>query len=232
MNISIGIVEDNLFCQEQLANHLNNWAKKNDHDMILSVFSNSEDFLCNFHLLEDLDILFLDIQLDGMDGLALAKDLRSKNFTGNIVFLTAYKEYVFHGYQVHALNYLLKPVSYSDVLTCMNIVYEQKKVDHYTFSIGNTIYRLSYKNILYFSSDKHYIEIFTRYTSYKHLGTFKQVLSITPTYFVRCHRTLIVNTHNIESLQKSTITLVGGNTIPVSRSYIKDVRNQLLKHIL
>ncbi|MCD8076754.1 MAG: response regulator [Lachnospiraceae bacterium] len=68
------------------------------------------------------DIYFLDIQLGDMLGLDIAKDLRSHGYQGVIIFLTVFREYVFHGYEVHAMNYLLKPVKEESLYLCLDEV--------------------------------------------------------------------------------------------------------------
>ena len=157
MKIHIGIIEDEVFYKEQLIEQLDKWALENSCEIVYHTETSGEDFLS--HLPKQLDILFLDIQLTGISGVELAQHLRDKHYSYEIVFLTAFREYVFEGYQVRALNYLLKPVSYIDVKKCMNIILEQLKVEHYIFRSRQTIYKIPYSNILYFTSSKHYAEI-------------------------------------------------------------------------
>ena len=78
----------------------------------ITEYCSGEEFFSqnNTDTYKRFSVFFLDIQMKEMSGLDVAKKLRKEGYTGPIIFLTAFREYVFHGYEVHALNYLLKPV--------------------------------------------------------------------------------------------------------------------------
>lgn len=109
MYIKIVIIENNLKELQELKKELNIWGNKYSIQIVINSYPSGELYFSKHGTFDD-DIYFLDIQLDGMSGLDIAKNLRLKNYNGEIVFLTAFCEYVFEGYQVHALNYLIKPI--------------------------------------------------------------------------------------------------------------------------
>lgn len=230
MKIHIGIIEDEVFYKEQLIEQLDKWALENSREIMYHTETSGEDFLSR--LPKQLDILFLDIQLTGINGVELAQHLRDKHYSYEIVFLTAFREYVFEGYQVRALNYLLKPVSYIDIKKCMNVILEQLKVEHYIFRSRQTIYKIPYSNILYFTSCKHYAEIVTTEMTYHHLEALKNILIHLPPQFMQCHRTTIVNVQHIQCINGTLITMSNGATLPVSKTYLESIRNGILNSII
>lgn len=230
MKLHVGILEDEPFYKEQLLKYLDKWAAENACGIVYHIDTSGEDFLS--HLPAQLDILFLDIQLKGINGVELAYQLRDKHYTFEIVFLTGFHEYVFQGYQVRALNYLLKPVSYTDVKKCMDIILEQTRMEHYIFKSKQTICKIPYSNILYFTSCRHYVEITTTETSYRQLASLKNIMSHVPPQFMQCHRTTIVNIHHIQCINGSYITMSNDVTLPVSKTYLASIRDGILNSII
>lgn len=230
MKIHVGIVEDETFYTEQLIQMLNQWGLENSCEMIYSTAASGEAFLSK--LPKEFGILFLDIQLPKINGVELAHKLRKKQFHCEIVFLTAYREYVFQGYQVRALNYLLKPISYIEIKKCMDLIYEGLKVEHYIFRKQQNIYKIPYADILYFSSFKHYVDIKTMQTTYRQLEPLKNILAHLPIEFMQCHRTTIVNIHHIQCISGNNITMSDNVVLPVSKTYLPSIRDGILKSII
>lgn len=230
MTIHIGIVEDNFLCQDQLQNQLKKWLSENDCEAVYYTKTSAEDFL--LHLPKQLDILFLDIQLYQMSGLELAQQLRNKNCNCEIVFLTAFQEYVFEGYQVQALNYLLKPAPYIKVKKCMDWVLDHLKSKHYIFKKQHMIYKIPYSDIIYFTSFKHYVEIIATKETYKQLEALKNILPHLPSQFMRCHRTTIVNIKHIQCINSTCITMSNNTILPVSKTYRNSIRERFMESII
>ena len=102
---------------ESLAAH---WARAAGTALEVERFPSAQAFLFRYEERRDFDVLLLDIEMDGMDGVALAKAVRRDNDDIQIVFVTGYADYIAQGYEVSALHYLTKPVDpdkLSQVLT-------------------------------------------------------------------------------------------------------------------
>lgn len=110
MELSITILEDEEIHSKQLKQLLKKWGDENHIMMSIHLFFSGESFL-KYNYNED-ELFFLDINLKTMNGMDIAKQLRKDGFQGTIIFLTAFSEYVFEGYNVQALNYLIKPIDY------------------------------------------------------------------------------------------------------------------------
>ncbi|WP_313527474.1 LytR/AlgR family response regulator transcription factor [Anaerotignum sp.] len=231
MNILIAIIEDESIYAQQLTEMLEHWAKQLNCTLTLDYFKNASSFLqTNFN---SYDVAFLDIQLDEtMDGLSLAQFMRKGNYQGSIIFLTSYKEYVFQGYDVQALHYLLKPVKEQDIKKCMNMVYQLTKENNYIIQSNSQTIKIPYHQILYFSSANHYIEVYMSEISYSHKAKLSDMISHLPYHFAQCHRSILVNMNHVEKIVKNEIFLSNGAKLPISNTYLEDVRKTFLDTIL
>lgn len=231
MNIVIAMIEDESIFAEQLKEMLTHWAKQVNCTVSLDYFENANAFIkINFNV---YDVAFLDIQLDGtMDGLCLAQYMRKNNYRGSIIFLTSFKEYVFQGYDVQALHYLLKPVKENDIKKCMNMVYQLARENNYIFQYNNETIKIPYHKILYFSSANHYIDIYTLEATYSHKAKLTDTISHLPYDFSQCHRSILVNMNHVEKIVKNELFLSNGNKLPISSTYLDHVRKTFLDTIL
>ena len=110
MDIKIGICDDDP-AQVTLTETLTaQWALENGHDARIKIYKNAESLLFDFEGESDFDILLLDIEMGDMNGVTLAKNIRKKSETVQIIFITGYSDYISDGYDVAALHYLMKPL--------------------------------------------------------------------------------------------------------------------------
>lgn len=111
MGYRIAICDDEQLDIKYIKELLHIWQEETNISLQLETFTSAENFL--FHYAEDklYDIILLDIELGGMDGVTMAKKIRKENKTVQIIFISGYSDYIAEGYEVEALHYLLKPVN-------------------------------------------------------------------------------------------------------------------------
>ena len=188
-----------------------------------------------------VDLLFLDIQMPELNGLEFSHMVPEDT---RIVFTTAFGQYALDGYKVNALDYLLKPISYTDFLQSVNKAvqwFDRKrgtdneptdKPDYIYVKSDYTLIQISLKDILYIEGLKDYVKI--------HLeGESRPILSLTslkaleeklPTdRFIRVHRSYIVQKQKIRVIDKARIVF-GKEYIPVSESYKQELQNYINDH--
>ena len=224
MTIDVTIIENEPEEINHLQDALNAWSKENTFPLSITTYMSGEDYFAS-NSSHTSDLFFLDIQLSGMNGMDIAQKLRDSDYTGEIIFLTSFREYVFNGYQVHALNYLLKPPSVPLLHSCLNEVAESLKSNYYVFRYKQEIIQIEYKDILCLSSFLHSIDIVTHDEHFTQYATLNAVLNCLPKQFVRVHRSHIVNMVHIHKLSGNIITLSNRTTVPIGRQYLNDVRN-------
>ncbi len=235
MNLNISIIEDEKIFAEQLKSFLEKWSKNNKTDVSINIYLNGEDYIKS-NLYSD-ELIFLDIDLITMNGMSLAKQLRKNGFTGYIIFITALTEYVFEGYHVQALDYLLKPVDYDKLVACMKPVLKNIKQSQHIYETKKEIVKIPYNRILAFTSYRHYVDIIIYPSSEKEKNNYRQKITIKslekqlPKEFVRCHRTIIININKVIKLTNRDVTLIDNSTYPISESYLKSVRKAFSEQI-
>ncbi|MEG0875304.1 MAG: LytTR family DNA-binding domain-containing protein [Clostridiales bacterium] len=183
---------------------------------------------------EDFDIIFLDIEMKSLDGIATAKAIRQCNKTTVIIFVTAYVDFVFQGYEVRALNYILKPCKTQSIVDVLNdalgeLADTQDKF--YTVETKGEIYKLNLKDVIYFSSDKRKIIAVTETKKVEFYGKLDDLPDELPSFFVRCHQRYLVNMKYVTAAENNFAT-VKGEKIPISRSRYQDFIISFAKSML
>lgn len=167
------------------------------------------------------DIVFLDIQMDGMNGIEAAGRLREMQAETVLIFITASREYVFDALDLYAFQYLLKPVDekkFAEVLERAAIQAGKKKEKKKLFIRAKNL-TLDQPDILYIESKAKKVEIHTVGTgkSIEIYATMEDLEAQLGEEFYRCHRAYIVNMAHIAEYGRDSITLTNGDTIYLAK---------------
>lgn len=226
MKLNVTILEDETTHAMQLKQLLINWSKQNNISISIRHYYNDNDFSGKEY--DEDELFFIDIKLGFANGMDLAKQLRKDGFCGNIIFLTAFSEYVFDGYHVQALDYLLKPISQNKLEQCMKPILRNMQGAYHVYRTKTETVKIPYNKILAFTSFRHYVDIITQPNDnkalYRQKITLRNLQDQLPEEFVRCHRTIIVNMNKVMRLTSKDITLSDNSIYPVSESYLEHVR--------
>ena len=226
----IAICDDEAVCREQT---LGAMKKCRVHvDMRIDAFSEGSAFLKAFTK-QPYDLVFLDIEMPEIDGISLAKRLRTLHKDVPIVFLTSHIEYALVGYEVNALRYLTKPIDpakLQEVLTCV----VQKMQAQRTLWIKTelTEKKLPIKEILFMEAQNQNILICTQEESFVvryNMGDYENELR--EDGFFRIHRGYLVSLGHVQSIGKGELTLDEGTVLPVSRSKEKELKDALFQYV-
>lgn len=229
MTIQIAIVENEREHMIYLNSLLSHWSEIQQTKINIIKFSSGLDLLqSNF---TTYHLIFLDIELDETSGITIAQALRKRKYHGELVFTTSYNEYVFDGYDVHALNYLLKPISYKKIERVMAFITEQTANNYFYYTTKTCALQLLYRDIISFNSYNHYVEVKTINGSEIIRGPLKSLLPLLPPQFIQCHRTSIVNLFHIKKIDKHIVYLTQDVTVPISQSYQKKFQESFLEFI-
>ena len=216
MKMKITILEDSVIELERLKNGIRKYGQRYDWDIEIDEYKSGEEYFSKNSECTTIQAsaFFLDIQMGQMNGIEVAKRLRESGYHGIIVFLTAFREYVFRGYEVRALNYLLKPVKENTLFLCLDEIAKE---------LSN--------NTLTFSSRLHYVDILTvDGKCYEQMSTLNKIIVHLPSEFIRTHRSYIVNMAHIYRITSGTIELSNHLTTQIARSYSKDVISAFAKY--
>ncbi len=178
--------------------------------------------------LHQIDLLFLDINMPDISGIDLYRSLKEKPM---VIFTTAYKNYAFDGFELNAIDYLLKPIAYARFKKAVNKAVEfyqyQNKIDTATeesifVHSEYKLVKIILKNILYLESLEDYVKIhMIDDTMILTLMPLKKMLEKLPhDKFKRIHRSFAVSLANVKSVLNRKATLQNGKELPISDSYL------------
>ena len=175
---------------------------------------------------EWLDILFLDIEMKQLSGMETARNLRKRDSHTLLIFVTAYPDFVFQGYEVHAFHYILKPYENQKIRKVLEQAIKelgQNREHYFTLEQKSGTTKIPAKKILAFSSDRRKIIISLEDgNKLEFYGKLDAVETDLPDYFIRCHNRHLVNLNYVTALEKNGCTL-RSQSFPVSRAYRQSV---------
>ncbi len=176
----------------------------------------------------EYDIIFLDIEMPGKNGLQVAKEYRRKNKTGKIVFMTEYREYMQEAFKVQPFRYLHKEDSSLEIRDCLiEAIKENEYRCGIILEIEEKLEYLFLNKILYIQALGDEVSLFLVDESrYIIQMTLKKAYAILQNRFVRCSRGTIVNLAYIDKVKGATVLLDDGEEIPVSVRERKAVRRK------
>lgn len=230
MTYKLAICDDSLADREYILNMVNHWAAAAGHVVHTDAFASAEDFLFHYAEEKDYDILLLDIEMGAMDGVTMAKKLRSHNDTLQIVFITGYSDYIAEGYEVAALHYLMKPVKEEKLCEVLDRAAEKlarnEKVLH--FESGCEMVRVPIYQIRYAEVSGNYVTIHALQdiTVKMPLGELEKQLD---ERFYRAGRSVIINLTQIRRVTRTEIRLNDDTAIPLPRGAYEGVNRAIIK---
>jgi DNA-binding LytR/AlgR family response regulator len=215
------IVDDEPLAQDVLRNYINNTPFLE----LISCFHNAWE-LQNYLAKHSIDLLFLDIEMPGLDGLTFMKTIKN---APAVIFVTAYRNYAVDAFAVNAVDYLLKPVSFERFLQAVNkIKTEEKHAIEQKTEAPRAIYllidrqmkRLLLEEITYFEAQGDYIKIYTLHEKPPLTKrTLRDLLEELPhASFIQIHRSFIINKQHITAYTSDKVQ-VNGEWLKLSRSF-------------
>ncbi len=228
----VAICDDREADRQYIAALTAQWAKEHAVSLQTDVFPSAEAFLFHYAEHKDYVVLLLDIEMGSMDGVTLAKHIRSENEGVQIVFITGYSDYIAEGYEVAALHYLMKPVQQEKLFAVLDRAFEKAKRNErvLTLESGGEMARIPLYEVRYLEVLKNYVTVHARreYTVKKTLSECEALLD---ERFFRIGRSYIVNLTAVQRVTKTDVYLSGGAAIPLPRGAYEALNRALIARI-
>lgn len=227
----IAVCDDEREQREYLCSLISKWSQKNNIRTDVTEFSSAEGFMFGYSP-ESFDLLLLDIQMDGKDGVTLARELREKDGKIQIVFITALSEYISEGYEVAALHYLIKPVREEKLFSCLERALNLRSEDGKTLILTENGERvcLNENDIEAVEAVSHNSVLYTSDGKVAVSESFGEIREMLCEDFFRCHRSYLVHLRHIVRIHKDEIVLDCGEKIPVSRRLYKELNEAFIAY--
>lgn len=186
----------------------------------------------------EIDLLFLDVEMPGLNGMETAERIREFDKNMILVFVTGYTDYVFDGYRVGALDYVIKPAGKERLYEIMKRVREQlflQLKENFVFQNIDGTYRFSYEEILYFYSERRQVTVVTERGDFTFYGKLGEVESETGGDFVRIHQRYLVNGKKVSRIGSASLLIGEGDKVaelPISRGLREAASSKLARILL
>ncbi|MGB1308423.1 MAG: LytR/AlgR family response regulator transcription factor [Oceanihabitans sp.] len=226
-NINCLIVDDEAIAREIIATHLSKISN-------ITIAASCSNALEAFHVINNhtIDLVFLDINMPEISGISFAKSI---NKDIKIIFTTAYRDYAVEGFELQAVDYLLKPVSFERLLKAVNTYFdvysksktsipEESEIADFIFVRSERkMLKIDFNAIRYVESYSDYIKIHLENETIVTRETISAIEGKLPTNrFIRIHRSYIISLKYISSFTNEHV-LIKEKALPISRSYKKEV---------
>lgn len=231
MHYKIAVIDDESADTEYVAALVSCWAKSAGHTAHVSRFPSAEAFLFQYEEESDFDILLMDIQMGEMNGVDLAKRVRSGNDGVQIVFITGYPDFLAEGYEVDALHYLMKPVSPEKLCAVLdraaaNLERAERRLA-VTHDRRTDFVPLS--QVLYVEAQKQYVLIHTFGQTYRMKQSFAETVKELDEFFFPCQRSFCVNLCHVTQIKSDGVLLKNGEEIPISRGMAEKIGREMIR---
>ena len=226
----IYICDDNKVQLEEIRKLIEHYFDERNIGTKIKTF-NSYDELFNEEKINkrDVDLYFMDVDLHDKSGIDLAELIFKKNNRGKLIYISAYKEYVFDVFRTNPADYLVKPIEYSKLEKTLNRVMKDYEINEHIEIIVNREKRfINLRDIRYIECKGRKLIIHAIDYSYEIYKTIEEIymeLNNLSNSFVRIHMSYIVNYEHIVEVTSKVVKMDNGAKINISRKY-KDDFNQ------
>lgn len=230
MSFAIALCDDDTEQLKYICGILSAWASDRKINLKTAAYESAEHFLFEYPA-HPCDLLLLDIEMRDINGMELARRLRSRHDMLPIIFITGFSEYISEGYDVEALHYLLKPLDGEKLCGVLDKYLSRQTVKEEEVLVKNrdVSTHIPVNQIVY-------IEAFGRSTQFilsdgsalacdRGIGQFEHLKG-----FLHCHRSYLVNLRYVRSIGKQTVLLDTGGELPLSRRLYREVNREFISY--
>lgn len=230
--IKIAVVDDEQRERDTLFQYFIEVQKELKQELEIHRYESGDEFLNAYDY--SFSLVCLDIDMEGRDGLETARELRMRDKEVTIIFVTNMAQMAIRGYEVQALDFVVKPVNYYSfamkIRSALNIL-ENKKSRNIVLPTPNGIQKISTDNLYYVEVEGHYLYYHTKEEKFRQKASMKELEDkLSGLSFKRCNNCYLVNLKYVDCVNKDDIK-VGGEWLKISRPRKKEFLQSLANYM-
>jgi len=216
--IKIAIAEDDLEYAAQLKQYIAQFEKEYNRKLEVIFYPDGEDLVKDYA--NQYEVLLLDIEMPKLDGMATARQIRKVDPDVMILFITNMAQYAIHGYEVDAMDYILKPINYFSFSQRLERALgrlQKREKHHLIVPVKGGTKKIDVNQICYIESQRHNLIIHTTEESYTMIATMKEMEEkLAELHFFRCNKGYLVSLKHVEGIVDGC-AVVNGEQLLISR---------------
>lgn len=230
-DLKLLICDDHADVRKNLQEKLLHYQFVRNVDFEISEFASGEELIAAIP--DEPAVVFLDIELGGMNGIQTGKEIRKISDNVTIVLLTAYREYVFEGYKINAFRYLLKPIVMEELMETLDSIRKMmsREEDVLSIAFGREQYLIPFRDIMFVEVIGGKLLVHCEKNVYQSIGTLEELeAKLSDRRFFKVHRSFLINIARIKHFDNQNIYFVNGESTPVSRLKLQDFKRAYLNY--
>ena len=232
MGYRLAVCDDEQSYSDYVADLAGRWAELAGTQVEVERFPSAEAFLFRYEERKDFDVLLLDIEMTGLDGVELAKRVRQESEDVQIVFITGYTDYIAEGYEVSALHYLTKPVNEEKLFQVLTKAVGRLARNERALTLelpGETV-RIVLSRVRYMDVLHNYVTVHADrdYTVKRPLGELEKELD---GRFFRVGRSCVLNLAYVQRVTRTEVELTSGERIALPRGQYEKLNRAIVQRM-
>ncbi len=234
--INIAIVEDDDADYNALLSNLDEFFQHASGRYSVVRYTCGENFLAQYKC--GFDLIFMDIELFGINGMQTSEELRKIDPVVMIIFVTNMQQFAIKGYEVSAFDFIVKPIkpaAFALKLKKAVAAIDNRQSLKFDISVNhnNRVVRFSSEDLLYVEVKEHYLEYHTTAETYSTYGRMKEVeKQLAPKGFLRCNRCYLINPFFIRYVSNNEVIMANGDSLLISSTRKKEFMKALASFIV
>lgn len=232
--IKIAICDDDPKFVGATQEYLEKLAKEEHIELEMECFLSGNELIQEYKKGVLFDLIYLDIEMCGADGIETAKQIRQNDYHVLIVYISSHEEYLRQLFEAEPFRFLSKPVKYQEFRTVFWQAAErilEQQSNYFHFKTGKYFVKIPCKDILYFESAGRKVIVHTLQRSYEHYNKLNEIEeNLKDMRFVRIHKAYLVNIDNVEAFQYERVAMSDGTILSISQKNRPRIRSEFWKY--